>query len=177
MTTCNFKFCDNFKISRLIFNCNRGSYETDELEFHLLKQKGDQYAFTSMLPESNNYLYLKVDELGKIISIEGDYTTRFGIKRKHFIRTYLEEAPYLTEFFIDFIKPLHDRSINKGEAYQFLFNTSQDENPLVCSLYPCSIPGNISSVDIVIRQPQNVIEKSRINDFILKANGEKLPSL
>ena len=39
MTTCNFKFCDNFKISRLIFNCHRGSYDTDELEFHLFKPR------------------------------------------------------------------------------------------------------------------------------------------
>ena len=45
MTTCNFKFCDNFKISRLIFNCHRGSYDTDELEFHLLNQEGQQYSF------------------------------------------------------------------------------------------------------------------------------------
>jgi hypothetical protein len=130
-----------------------------------------------MLPESTNYLYLKVDEFGKIISIEGDYMNKFGIKRKNFIGTYLEEAYQLTEFFIDFIKPLQEMSIKKGEAYQFLFNTSQDENPLVCSLYPCSIPGSISSVDIVVRQPQNIIEKNRISDFILKSSGEKLPSL
>ena len=90
MTTCNFKFCDNFKISRLIFNCHRGSYNTDELEFHLLNQEGKQYSFTSMLPESTHYLYLKVDEFGKIISIEGDYMSKFGIKRKHLIKTYLE---------------------------------------------------------------------------------------
>ena len=64
-------------------------------------------------------------------------------------------------------------SIKKGEAYQFLFNTTQDENPLVCSLYPCSIPGSISSVDIVVRQPQDIIEKSRISDFILKIKWRK----
>ena len=29
----------------------------------------------------------------------------------------------------------------------------------------------------VVRQPQNIIEKSRISDFILKTNGEKLPAL
>ena len=177
MTTCNFKFCDNFKISRLIFNCHRGSYNTDELKFHLLNQEGKKYSFTSMLPESNHYLYLKVDEFGKIISIEGDYMVKFGIKRKHFIKTYLEEAEYSTEFFVDFVKPLHEMAIKKGEAYQFLFNTNQDENPLVCSLYPCPIPGSISSTDIVVRQPQNIIEKSRIGDFILKTNGEKVPVL
>ena len=33
-------------------------------------------------------------------------------------------------------------------------------------LYPCSIPGSISSVDIVVRHPQTIIEKNRISDFI-----------
>ena len=177
MTTCNFKFCDNFKISRLIFNCNRGSYNTDELEFHLLNQGVKQYSFTSMLPKSNNYLYMKVDQNGKIISIEGDYMTKFKIKRKNFIGLYLEETTQLVDFFIDFIKPLHEKSINSGEAYQFLFNTSHDDNPLVCSLYPCSVPGFISSLDVVVRQPQDIVEKSRISDFILKSSGEKLPTL
>ena len=90
-----------------------------------------------MLPESNNYLYLKVDEFGKIISVEGDYMSKFGIKRKHFVKNYLEETECSVRIFHRlYVKPLHEMAIKKGEAYQFLFNTSQDENPLVCSLVP-----------------------------------------
>lgn len=174
MTTCNFKLCDNFRISRLIFNCN-GRRNTEDLEFHLLNQDEKKYSFSNILPESNNYLYLKIDKNGKVISIEGDYMKKFKLKRQKIIKKYLEEIDTVPQFFIDFVKPLQEMSIEKGEAYQFLFNSNHDENPLVCSLYPCSIPGHVSSVDVVVRQPQDIIERDRMNNFILKSNGQKIP--
>ena len=42
---------------------------------------------------------MKVDQNGKIISIEGDYMTKFKIKRKNFIGLYLEETTQLVDFF------------------------------------------------------------------------------
>ena len=178
MATWNFKCCENFKISKLIFNCTSSrDSRNEELEFHLLKQENKQYSFSSMLPESDNYLYLKIDKNGKIISVTGDYMKKFKMRKKDFYKKNLDEVEFMTQFFIDFLKPLHELAIEKGEAYQFLFNISNDENPMVCSIYPCYIPNLVSSVDVVVRQPQDIIEKNRMEDYLLKSSGEKVPSL
>ena len=176
MATWNLKLCENFKISKLIFNCSSKESNQGDLEFHLLKQENEQYSFSSMLPESDNYLYLKIDKNGKIISVTGDYMKKFNMKRKDFYKKNISEVEVMAQFFIDFLKPLHELSIEKGEAYQFLFNSNHDENPMVCSIYPCYIPNIVSSVDVVVRQPQDIIERGKMEDYLLKSSGEKVPS-
>ena len=48
---------------------------------------------------------------------------------------------------------------------------------LICSIYPCSMPGMISSCDIVIRYNHDAIDRGRLSDFAIKPDGEKVDIL
>ena len=178
--TCNFKFCDTFKISKLIcvFNGRRNP-DSGDLEFNLIRQDGEHYSFDNVIPESDNYLFAKIDKNEKIISLEGGYIKKLGVNKKKMLGKYLYEIRKNNQLFLDFIKPLYEYSIKKGEAYQFTFNTNRDEVPLICSLYPCCIPGCTSSVDVVIRRREVVFRKESLSDFVINSanNGCPVPSL
>ena len=162
----NFNCCESLNISSINFNCSRDSGE--EMEFHLLKQSEKRFKFENLLPESENYLYFKILKSGKIISLEGEFLKLFKMKRKDIVDKNLEEVKTHREFFLDFIKPLFDISIKEGDSFQFMFSNTKSDEELVCSIYPCSIPGDhISSIDVVVRHPQNIstdLEKYKINN-------------
>jgi len=156
MPDMNFNCCESLNISSINFNC--GSNRSEALEFNLINQEDKKYKFDNLLPESNNYLYIKILKNEKIVSLGGDLCKVFGIKKKDFIDKHLYEIKSMKSFFLDFIKPLFEFSVERGESFQFMFTNNKTEEELVCSLYPCCIPGDhITSVDIVVRQPQNSI--------------------
>ena len=97
----------------------------------------------------------------KIVSLTGGLRKIFKMKKNDFLDKHLFEIKNHKEFFLDFIKPLFEISIQKGESFQFMFTCSKLEEEFVCSIYPCCIPDNhISSIDVVVRQPQNIISNS-----------------
>jgi hypothetical protein len=176
MSTFNISLCNNFKISKIFFNCTGN--KNPDLEFELVKQE-ENLGFHNLIPESDNYLYMKADKYEKIIAVEGDYLKKFKMKRKDIINKYLYEITKNKIFFLDFIKPLLEMALEKGEAYQFTFKISTEQQNLVCSLYPCYIPDSITSVDIVIRSPQAIKSDRNLPSFIIQSsqNGIILPRL
>jgi len=156
MPDMNFNCCESLNISSINFNCSKDS--KNQIEFNLIKQEDKQYKFENLLPESNNYLYVKILKNEKIICLEGGLSKIFHMKKKDFVDIYLYDVKYHKEFFLDFIKPLFEISVDKGDSFQFMFSNSKIDEELVCSIYPCCIPGNhIASIDVVVRQPQNLI--------------------
>ena len=101
------------------------------------------------------------------------------MKRKDIINKYIYKIEKNKIFFLDFIKPLLEMALEKGEAYQFTFKMSTENQNLVCSLYPCYIPESITSVDIVIRSPQAIKSDRNLPSFIIQSsqNGIILPRL
>lgn len=168
MPSINFSLCQNFKLSNFIFNCsgNRNS----PLEFKLINQNDKHYTFPNLIPESNNYLFLKIDRFEKIISVEGEYIKLFKMKKKDLLDKFLYQVEKNKIFFLDFIKPLYLQAIRDGEAYQFSFRITPEESDLVCSIYPCYIPDKTSSVDIVIRKPQITMTKDSVHSYILESS-------
>lgn len=177
MPNFNISLCHNFKISKVFFFCgSKGSSET--LEFELVKQD-ENLGFPNLIPESENYLYMKADKYEKIIAVEGEYLQKFRMKKKDILNKYIYEITKNKIFFLDFIKPLLELSLEKGEAYQFTFKINTEQQNLVCSIYPCYIPDNITSVDIVIRSPQAINSDRNIHSFIIDSSrqGIILPRL
>lgn len=176
MSTVNFSLCNNFKISKIFCFC--GKEKRKDLQFELVKQN-DILGFHNLLPESDNYLYIKVDKYEKVISVEGEYLKKFRMKRSDIINNYIYKISKNKIFFLDFIKPLLEVSLEKGEAYQFTFKLNTEEQNLICSIYPCCIPGGVTSADIVIRSPQILKSERNLHSFIIESsnNGIVLPKL
>ena len=101
------------------------------------------------------------------------------MKKKDIINKYLYEISKNKIFFLDFIKPLLEMALEKGEAYQFMFKINTEQKNLVCSLYPCYIPDSVTSVDIVIRSPQAIKNGRNLPSYIIQSsqNGIILPRL
>jgi len=177
MSTFNISLCNNFKISKIFFICT-GNNKSEDLEFELIKQN-ENLGFHNLIPESDNYLYMKADKYEKIIAVEGDYLKKFKMKKKDIINKYLYEISKNKIFFLDFIKPLLEMALEKGEAYQFMFKINTEQQKLVCSLYPCYIPDSITSIDIVIRSPQAIKNGRNLPSYIIQSsqNGIILPRL
>jgi len=177
MPNFNISLCHNFKISKVFCNCT-GKNKEDDLQFELIKQE-ENLGFHNLIPESNNYLYMKADKYEKIIAIEGEYLKKFKMKKKEILNKYLFEIRKNKIFFLDFIKPLLEMALEKGEAYQFMFKISTEQQSLVCSLYPCYIPDKVTSVDIVIRSPQAIKNGKNLPSYIIQSsqNGIILPRL
>lgn len=156
MPNMNFNCCESINISSINFNCGRESGE--EIEFNLINQESKQYKFDNLLPDNDKYLYIKILKNGKVICLEGGLIKVFHMKKKDILDVYLKDIKTQKEFFLDFISPLFEISIEKGDSFQFMFTNSKIEEELVCSIYPCCIPGDkITSIDIVVRSPKNKI--------------------
>jgi hypothetical protein len=171
--TINFNFCADFKISKLVcVTCNNNSESNNnkKIQFNLIESNGKQYKFEKLLPDTDDYLFLKINSCGKIISMVGNYEKKLKMKVSNFYLKNIDDIRTHKKFFLEYIKPLFQMSIEKGEAYQFLFNTNKDKTALVCSIYPCCIPNYTSSVDIVIREPVEIIKKESTNQFLLKTS-------
>lgn len=175
---CNI--CENFNISKFNCNCRRSSEPEhicpNEVEFELIKT--DQTKYSDLIPNGDNYLYLKIIKNETIIALSGETFLEMPIQEEDIVGKKLTELKIYPVFFMDYIRPLFLNSLDKGEAYQFDFRTNITERLLTCSIYPCSMPGSISSSDIVIRYAHKAI--NRISDFAFKEtsdNGEKVDIL
>ena len=178
MPNINFSLCQNFKVSNLFCIC-KGETNRNNLEFDLVDQKNKHHIFEDLLPESENYLFLKLNRKQKIFSVEGKLLKKFKMKKSELIGKYLYEIGKNKIFFLDFIKPLYNLALEKEEAYQFTFTMTTEEKNLVCTIYPCPLKEKTGSVDIVIRYPQVNVNKSSLHDYIVQSsrNGVILPSM
>jgi len=174
---CNI--CENFKISKLICNCKNNKEEdiiqSEEIEFSLLPS--DKRKFDDLIPTNDNYLFFKINKDETIISASGEAFLEMPFVEEDILNKKLRYIEIYPIFFQDYIRPLFLNSIKKGEAYQFDFKTNITNKKLICSIYPCSMPGIISSCDIVIRYNHGTIDRGRLSEFAIKPTGEKVEIL
>jgi len=177
---CNL--CQNFTISKLSCGCskqkeNDGEINPSEVEFTLIETK--RISYTELIPNNDNYTYLKILKDEKIVAISGEFLLEMPLKKEEILDKKLYEINIYPVFFIDYIRPLFLNAIDKGEAYQFAFHTNITSRNITCSIYPCSLPGNISSCDVVIRYNHQVITDRSISNFAFHKSdiGEKVDIL
>lgn len=172
---CNI--CENFKISKLICNCKDNREEdyigSKDIEFYLLHS--EQIKFNDLIPNNEIYLYFKIIKDETIISFAGESFIEIPLQEDDLLNKKLTDIKIYPVFFQDYIRPLFFNSIEKGEAYQFEFKTNMTERKLSCNLYPCSIPGMVSSCDIVIRYSHRIIEKGKLSQFAIKIDRTNSP--
>lgn len=156
------KLCDNFKISKLTCCPKKSSSFTDE-DFKLIKAKQKKYH--NLIPRKEDYIFLKVLYSGEIIAAVGKLLDAFHLKKEDLINKNLEDVSKCQVLFSDYIEPLFYSCLEKELAYQFDFKIKQKHYS--CSIYPCSIPEEISSVDIVIRPSHNTEIENNTDKFAL----------
>lgn len=173
---CNI--CENFKISKLACICKNNKEEDEispstEIEFYLLAG-GDKRKFNDLIPSNDNYLFFKINNDETVISISGESFIEMPLNKEDILNKKLKNIEIYHIFFQDYIRPLFLNSIIKGEAYQFDFKTNITSKKMSCCIYPCSIPGMISSCDVVIRYNHDTIDHGRVSEFTIKSSGEKV---
>jgi hypothetical protein len=155
--------CPNFKIGKIKFNfCTEKKEQFTEADFKLIKTKHKKYK--QLVPKNNNYIYLKVLDTGEIISVIGHLLPFFNLKSIHLLKKHLNDIDKCAALFSEFIHPLYESCLEKNLAYQFDFELKTKR--FSCSLYPCSVAEEITSVDIVIRYSHNVLTNDT-SKFIL----------
>jgi hypothetical protein len=132
-------------------------------DFELLKT--NKKKFNNLVPSHDEYLFIKILNDGRIISIVGGLGKFFSMNSKNFLNKKLSDVKKNHILFNDFIEPLFNACIPEASAYQFDFMTK--DKKFSCSLYPCLMPGELSSVDIVIR-PLKSIAIADIHQYILE---------
>lgn len=157
-----FKLCEKFEIKK-ISCCMRKKEILTEEDFKLIKTKHKKYQ--KLIPKNHEYLFLKVLDSGYIISSVGELLNFFKLKPKDLNNKSLEEVSKCQPLFNDFIQPLFESCLEKEQAYQFDFEVKNKK--FSCSLYPCYIPDDIASVDIVIRPSHHAILNKNNDRFIL----------
>ena len=176
---CNF--CYNFNISKLNCNCKNTENEEDikpeDVEFTL--KESEKICYNDLLPINEEYMYIKILKNEKIIALIGDPLIEIPLEPEDIINKKLTDVTVFSTLFIDYIRPFFLNAVDRGEAYQFIFQTNITHRNIVCSIYPCSVPGAITSCDIVLRYShQNAIGISP-GQFSLNesSKGEKVDLL
>lgn len=127
----------------------------------------EQIHFESLLPTHPEYLYLKILKNRVVLCATGGLMDDLQMIDKDFIGVDLCLIGKNTELFGGCICPLVSKTLDQGTAYQFCFKLGSSERLFCCSIYPCSIPGQISSADCVIRPVINGFRPSLIEKFVL----------
>ena len=178
MSMVNIKCCDTFSISKIFFSCKKKEIDTNELTFELIESPHKK--FDDLILSNQDYLYLKILKNKKIISVEGNYIKKLFMTKEDLLNKKLDSINKCSELFGEYILPLFETSIENGEAYQFDFKTSIENKIMACSLYPCSIPGAIASVDVVIRNSPPIKNKLKLDSFVIErrsSGGVNVPIL
>jgi len=127
----------------------------------------DRINFDSLFPSHTEYIYMKIVSDEKIVSVSGDLFDDFGLAPEDLLDKNICSIEKNAELFGEFMCPLFRRSIKTGMAFQFCFSLDNEKRLFCCSIYPCPIPGMISSVDCVIRPISRGFKVSDIDRFIL----------
>lgn len=162
MSICEFKICDSLKINK-IFCCTKNNIPLSEEDFKLIKTKQKKYK--KLVPRNYDYIFFKVLDTGQIISVSGKLMNFFDLKEKDILYKNLEEVKKCQPLFCEYIEPLFYSCLENNLAYQFDFEIK--ERKFSCSLYPCPIPNDIVSIDIVIRPSHNYLTNKDKEDLIL----------
>jgi len=163
LNICPFKF----NISKFI--CCRTKVKdveqpkTTEKEFRLIKRK--QRRYKNLIPYDGKFAYLKILFDGKILCYAGyELLESFGI-HKECLSKSLNDAKKCHILFREYIGPVFEECIKDSEIYQFDFAVNDEEYS--CCIYPCPLPMEYISVDVVIRLSQH-ITSDEIKNFIVR---------
>lgn len=113
--------------------------------------ESDKIHFNTLLPDHKEYIYLKILANERIIAAEGEFMDDLDMTKGDFLGRTICDVPRNSELFKECICPLFKRSMETGATYQFCFKIEDSPRLITCNIYPCSIPGFISSADCVIR--------------------------
>ena len=98
----------------------------------------------------------------EIICVSGDLFIFFGITIEDLLNKRIGHTTVSSDLFIDCIEPLLRDCIQSKVVYQFDFSFKNKK--FSCSIYPCMVLKKLLSIDIVIRNSQNII----INNAIIR---------
>ena len=127
----------------------------------------DQIHFENLLPNHSEYLYLKILKNVTVLFAIGGLMDDLHMVQEDFLGVNICSIVRNSELFGECICPLVTKTLENGTAYQFCFRLNGYERLICCSIYPCSIPGRISSSDCVIRPVVNGFRPSLIDKFVL----------
>lgn len=162
-----FNCCAEFKISDFACYCiRRNRKDKKEITFDLIHSEPKKY--DNLIPANEDYIYFKILNNNKIISFEGENFKEMPLKKNDVIGKKIEEIKKYPDFFMDYLLPLFISSVKEKEAYQIYFSTSINSRMLTCNIYPCSIPGIVSSCDVVIRYAHHVFSNDTLKGFRLE---------
>jgi hypothetical protein len=162
LNICPFKF----NISKFI--CCRTKEKEEEpkiadKDFKLIKRT--QRRYKNLIPYDGNFAYLKILYDGNILCYSGeDLFASLGVSKECLDKS-LTDAKKCHILFREYISPVFEECIKDGEIYQFDFGLNDEEYS--CCFYPCPLPMEYISVDIVIRISQH-ITFDEIKNFIVK---------
>jgi hypothetical protein len=151
-----FRLCEKMKFKLTFSFCARKNeeiqYEEEEESIILLNAHHKNY--TSFVPNTN-YLFLKILSNEKIIAVSGDLLEFFDLKTEDLLYKKINYIIKRQDLFIDCIEPLFCSCLKQKLTYQFDFEFKNRK--FSCSIYPCLVLKKLLSVDIVIRNSQNII--------------------
>lgn len=151
----------------------RGGTLIDVLGEPITLIETEQIHFESLLPNHSEYLYLKILKNRSILFADGGLIDDLHMTLDDLIGIDLCSVVKNPELFGGCICPLITKTLEQGTAYQFCFKVGAHERLICCSIYPCSIPGHISSADCVIRPVINGFRPSLIDKFVLPLDDTK----
>jgi len=109
------------------------------------------YEFTKLIPDNEQFMYLKIDKQGKIICGIGDLIKKIFLLDINKINNK-NVSSIDKRFFKEFLYTIINQTKIDFSVYQFGFQHKDNMVPYVCSVYPCRISGIVKSFDITIRQ-------------------------
>lgn len=126
----------------------------------VLVKSDNIYHFKDLIPNDNNYMYLKILNNGKIFFAKGKFIkSMFGLRKLE--KYHIDDVKH--EFFKEYLYILLNKVRKENSAYQFNFQYKSDIILYSCSIYPCLINEKCKSFDIIIRQ--NNVNTNDINDL------------
>lgn len=132
-------------------------------DFRLIKRR--QRRYKNLIPYDGNFAYLKILFDGNILCYTGyDLLESFGVQKEYLSKS-LNDAKKCHILFREYIGPVFEECIKDGEIYQFDFSVNDEEYS--CCIYPCPLPMEYISVDVVIRLSQHITSEE-IKDFIVR---------
>ena len=109
------------------------------------------HKFKKLIPDHEEFMYLKIDRQGKIICSVG------GLVKKIFLLDCRKInnkniSSFDIQFFKEFLYTIITQKDLDFSVYQFGFQFKDNMVPYVCSVYPCKISDIVKSFDITIRE-------------------------
>lgn len=155
-----------FNISKFIC-CKKNADDENRItdaDFKLVKRK--QRRYKNLIPYDGKFIYIKLLFNGDILCYKDgdDLLKKLGIDEEK-LKKNIHELEITYVLFREYIGPVFQQCLKDRQIYQFDFIATKVDYS--CCVYPCPMPNNGISVDVVIRHSQH-ITSDEIKDFVLR---------